>query len=471
MGARWRWVYLVCALAVTGLLCVVTPPFFVPDEAAQSLRAIALAHGHLLPEMPGEEAGAAIDTGAVAAMGAVDDVRMRWERQSADFHDRHYGPVSAAVERPLEQMRWSGKRAFIGFGNTAIYPPGFYLPAMVGWRVGEARGWTVFNSLRLARLLTAWAAVLLGWWALRLAGQGGWLLWPLLLGPSAVFLEAGCSQDALLLVSAALVVAVVARALRERRELRPFELSAAGVALALCAMARAPYLALGLLLFVPGLECRKLRWWRWPAVAWVAAASVCAAWWMVVARFGVDSADEADPAAQRLFLAAHPLAAASALLRGTAEGAWDFLHRGLYVIGWDDLLPHHGAALLLTVYLLAVALCAPGLGVRRAGSRALLAGAVLLPLLGVSLAEYMIWTPPGLRTVYGIQPRYWLPVLPAALLLVAALRRRSAAGAMRRAVLRIAGAGWVFAACSLPWFAAHAFYREGLIAVLRVNWP
>src|SRR5580700_10761262 len=80
--------YLVFVLLLTTVMCWVTPPFFGPDEPSQSLRALALLQGDLLPKTGANEAGAEIDTGVLQAVDGMDAIRMRWERQSADFHDR-----------------------------------------------------------------------------------------------------------------------------------------------------------------------------------------------------------------------------------------------------------------------------------------------------------------------------------------------------------------------------------------------
>jgi uncharacterized membrane protein len=184
----------------------------------------------------------------------------------------------------------------------------------------------------------------------------------------------------------------------------------------------------------------------------------------------MDTADEADPIRQMAFLCEHPAAAALAVGRGTVEAAWDFVHRGLYVVGWNDLLPHHGAALGLSVCLLALVWCAPGLGVRSWRARMLMVVAVAVPLVAISAAEYVIWTPPGLATVYGVQPRYWLPVLPAMMLLVAGWR--APRGESRRGREWLVAAAAIVLACvagTLPWMAARAFYRTALIEAVRIN--
>lgn len=225
-------------------------------------------------------------------------------------------------------------------------------------------------------------------------------------------------------------------------------------------------------MFVPAAEFGARGWERWrrPAISFGLLAAACLSWWLVVARFGVDTADEADPVRQMAFLREHPLNAALAVGRGTAEAAWDFVHRGLYVVGWNDLLPHHGAALVLSACLLAIAWRAPGVGLRSWRARLLVAVSVVLPLIAISIAEYVIWTPPGLGTVYGVQPRYWLPVLPALMLLVTSWRgRREGAGLRREWLLPPAVILLTCVACTLPWMAARAFYRAGVIQAVRIN--
>jgi uncharacterized membrane protein len=188
----------------------------------------------------------------------------------------------------------------------------------------------------------------------------------------------------------------------------------------------------------------------------------------------MDIADGADPGAQMAWMRAHPVSALAALVRGTRLAGWDFVHRGLYVVGWNDLLPHHGAAAVLGVCLLVFAWRAPGVRLRSRGGVVLLTVAVVGTLVGLSVAEYLIWTPPGMNRVFGLQPRYWLPVLPAGMLLVTGVRPRwmRSSDVERRDWVLIGAAGVLcLMGCTLPWMEAHAFYRMGLAPVVRLNWP
>ncbi len=458
--------YAVLALVVTGLMCLVTAPFFGPDEANQACRAIALAHGQVIARMGADEAGGEIDSGALAAMEGVNNIRMAWEKRAGDFHNRAYGPMTEELERPLAQVRWSHRRVFVPFGNTAAYPPFLYAPAVLGWRVGEALGLTIFESLRLARMLCALTAVAVGWLAMRVCARSRWLLLPFLLLPSVLFINATCSQDAVLLPVAALVAALVSRPLVRGGEWTHWELAGVAGLVATMAMARPPYLGLALILFLPGVELAGNRWRRWlePMVALALVVGAVALWRHAVAGLDIDTSDEANPTLQMLFMQAHPGAAAWAIVRGTVEAAVDFWQRGFYVVGWNDLLGPRVLSIPAGLCVIAGLLLGERGPVRSWRGTGLTAVCVGAALLGISAAEYLIWTPPGLSTVYGIQPRYWLPVMPLGMMLLQGaipmpipprLRERLLAG-MLVVLLAIA--------CTLPLVAQQAFYRDGWLA-------
>ena len=480
-----RWlpgVYAVLALAVNLLLCVETPPFFTPDEPHHAARVIALGHGEWMAHVTTQEAGAEIDANALRVMEAMDMIREAAEKRSLNFLDRSWGPVAQPRQRSLAGMRWAHGRAFAPFPNTAVYPPVLYLPALVGWRLGEAGDWTIFHSLQLARMLDALVTVGIGWVALRIGRGLRWLLFAYLLLPSALFLNASCAQDPVLLAVAGLAAAMLSRALVEEREFRPGELAGMAGLLALCATARPPYLALGLLLFLPGVErleagWRGLAWRRWagPLMAFACVVAVSATWRHMVLPFGFDTGIGADPEEQYGFLREHAALGAWYVAKGTGVAAVDLVRRGLYVVGWNDLLAPAGLRAAVGACWLVLLLFAPAGPLRTWRGRGLLAVATVVPLLGISFAEYIIWTPPGGGVVYGVQPRYWLPVLPLLTMLVQEGLRpvrkvlaRVFGGAGTGSLMCAAG-GTMVLACTLPWVGAHAFYLESVGRVLRMN--
>jgi uncharacterized membrane protein len=326
--------------------------------------------------------------------------------------------------------------------------------------------------LRFARLLCALSAVLLGWLAVRFCAGIRWLLFAGLMLPSVLDVNATCCQDAVVPGLAALAVAILSRALAGKREYTRTELTVTAIAVGLIALARPPYLPMALMLFIPAADLRA-HWRRWlaPGVAFAVISAMTFFWWHLVSGLQVATNDLGQPDLQRTFVKTHPFAAALALTRGTAYGAYDFFHRGVYVVGLNDLLPHHGAALVLTICLLTMLFTANGPMVASWRGRAMLALSVLGPLYGVSLAEYLIWSPPGFFTVYGIMPRYWFAAMPLGILLVQSLipRREHWLALIPPRAVVVAGVAMMLMACTLPWTVSHAFYREGVLHVLRLN--
>lgn len=472
MEGRLPEIYLVLALVVTVLLCWMTPPFFAPDEANHADREVSLLHGHLIEKTTPDGAGNDIDDGLVEVSDAMDNVRMEWEKHAGFFLDRTHGSITDEQQLAHVNGRWTGWTIFEDYENTAVYPPPLYLPAMAGWKTGEAANWTIFASLRFARLLCALCAVALGWLALRYCVGSRWLLFAGLMLPSVLDVNATCCQDAVVPGLSALAVAMLSRALAGKRYFSRMELVVAAVAVGLLGLARPPYAAMALMLFAPVAELRS-NWRRWvaPGVAMAVTAAVTVFWWRAVSGLQVATNDVGNPDLQHVFLKAHPFAAALAVMRGTAYAAYDFLHRGVYVVGLNDLLPHHGAAAVLSLCLLAIVFAASGPMVVSWRGRIMLAMSVLGPLLGVSLAEYIIWTPPGFFTVYGVMPRYWFAALPLGFLLLQSLipRRDRWLAVIPRRTVMVAGVVMMLMACTLPWMVAHAFYHEGVLHVLRLN--
>lgn len=479
MSRAERWlpgVYVLVALSVNVLLCLLTPPFFGPDEPHHAARVLSVSRGEWMAQKKGDEVGADIDSNALRVMDRMDTIREAAEKRSPDFLDRAWGPVGEGAQRQQAGVRWSGSGAFAEFPNTAVYPPTLYLPAGLGWVVGKACHWTIFWSLRLARLFAALTAVGIGWLALRLCACSRWMLFGYLLFPSAVFLNATCSQDAVLLPVAGLIAAVLSRALVEQREFTRMELGGVAALVLLCATARPPYLAMVLVLFLPGVERTGLAWRRWlgPTMAAAGVLSASGAWRHLVYPLGVDIDDGADPGLQMLFLRGHPLTGAWFLIRGTVMAGGDFIRRGGYVVGWNDLLAPIGLRVAAAVCFLALVLAARGCPIRSWRGRWLLSVAVAAPLVGISAAEYLIWTPPGVGLVYGIQPRYWLPMMPLGGMLVQGLLgpvlgRVGRVERWRGGLVLASGAGVIGLTCTLPSLVAHAFYLESVGQVLWVN--
>ncbi len=467
--------YVIVALLVCGLLGVLTPPFFVPDEANHVKRELELSRGELLAHEAAPGVGSAVDTGVLQVMQRSTALQEALRKRIPIAHQRPNGRIDAAQLTQLQQVRWGGVRVFTDFPNTALYPPLLYLPQVLGWRLGELTGSSVLKSLWLARLVTAFSAILLSWLALRLSGSGGLALLVCLLLPTELSLNASCSQDALLLPAACLAMVILARSIRTTRPASTPELIGLVVLLSACIGARLPYVPMAFATLLPVLnlprpETRVL--WR-HTTAFAAILLLVFGWAGLVHHFGVMTDPAANPALQTAFILHQPLRAALFILRGTSAVAPVLAVTGLEVLGCNDVFAPPVVYGLLALGGAAIVWLAPRPHLTQKRARLLLLAALLVTTLLLSLSEYLIWTPVGVPAVRGLQARYYLPLLPFALLLPLWSETRprwlSPDSSARGKLLLAATALVLVAVLATPWIAARRFYDLGLLAAIRLS--
>lgn len=401
LNAAIPWLYAVMALAFGLLLAWTTPPFQLADETTHFERADALTFGPAAFARSGPD-GDGYMTATVHQ--AVIDAEQRTDRLK--FH-----PEAKALRDDLGSGpdRLDGRTARIAPGQA--FNPLLYAPAGAAVAWGRHFGWTVLDTLRLARHLNLFASIGLGVVALSLAGGARLPIFALLMLPMSLALGAGVSQDGPILGLTALMVALVSRAMFEDRPLRRWESLAAALAAALVAVAKPPCVVLALLLLVVPADDRRLN-----TVAAGLALIAAVAWnaWMTAAGWPPPPPPGLSPDlhAQLKLLLGHPdrlPAIAAATFEVHGEG---YLRQMVGVLGWLD------APLPETFYppafaMLAAALLIPlSVGVS-GGWRMVRAAAPLLAATGAALvfaALYLSWSAVGASVIEGVQGRYLLPL-------------------------------------------------------------
>jgi uncharacterized membrane protein len=474
-------IYVAIALFVSILLCALTPPMFIPDEFAHSLRAIEVGHGEWLAQRSLKGVGTMIDANAVRVMFGAVAIQKQIELRYPIAHQRPNGRISAAQLAPFRGIRWAGHSVFVGFLNTAVYPPVLYIPQAIGWRFGEAIDLTILHTLLLARLLAAISAIAIGWLAMRLCVSGRWLLFAYLLLPTKLSLNASCSQDALLLSIAGLIMALLSRPLQFKRSFTAAELLSITALVTVCILARPPYLPLVLVFLLPALSIRRVRRQQIlpAALAIVIAVGVVGGWEVLVHSLGNTVGPDAQPLQQMSFLRAHPVEGVRDLLGGTAREIPQLVVRGMETLGGNDVFAPIAIYVFLFISILGLALLSPIDGLKAWRSRGLLLFALVATVAGLSFAEYIIWTPPGSHRVEGLQSRYYLPLVPLAFFFFSRRWRRQDEVASvggkeapwrkwQEVLLVISGSTFVIVVLYTPWIAAHSFYKLGLSDALYV---
>jgi uncharacterized membrane protein len=462
-------IYVVVALLIGITLALLTPPFFIPDEPNHVLREIEIAHGDLVEHRGPSGVGAPMDTNLIAVihrMSQLDESATQFVAATKN------GRVTETDLAPIRALGWNHTYTFTNFLNTAVYPPPLYIPAAVGWKIAEAAQLTIVHSLLLARIFSTLCAVAIGWLALRLAGRERWLLFAFLLLPIDLSLSASCSQDALLAPLSALAIVLLIRAISAHRLQTTAELAATTLLLAICIAARPPYLPLALLLLLPVIEAGRpsSKAALAPLVGIIAIVALVGSWQLIVRPLGNMVGPGALPAQQVAFLKSHPLHGSVIVAFSTLRQVPPLVLTRFDLLGTNNVLPSNAIRILLLAVTLGILFLAPQVSLRRPQSYALLAVLLLAIVAGISLAEYVMWTPPASNQIEGLQARYYLPLVPATLLAVAGLGQsgtKKLPDNQRERWLLVATAVLILIVGYTPWLAEHRFYAASLPETLH----
>lgn len=394
LGSRVERNFAVIAVVLGLLILVVHPVGAGFDEHRHFARAWQLSGGGMAPAVSGE--GAVIEVPrALTPLTTVNSFRLAraldelwlWPDAGDTVLSREY-----AVE------------------STAFYA---YLPAALGVALGRLTGLPLVFIYYLGRMTGLAAYVLLGYAALRITPCFKRLFFTIGLLPQALVLAAGYSTDPVVTGLAMLLAACWFSWTRDGGLSARRAVLLSGL-LALIALVKAPYALLALLLACTPRSAYRDSAARRAGWAAAAAAGIAAAGWALLVRAvwgGVPNSTALDGAANTLeqlrYLAAHPAAGPAVLIRSLAGLSADWIAglsvyaNGQYSAGvWQAFTPVALAAVAVT----------DGPAPERPLRRALLLTAAV-SVCGLILALYLAWSEPGAPLPWGIQGRYFIPLL------------------------------------------------------------
>jgi uncharacterized membrane protein len=416
--------FFLCFSLVGGAaLAIVQPPFGVADETAHFLRAYDISTGHPWPEIRPEGAGSELPRSLVALEAALPAGPGR----KADLRS-----IGAAFARRLAPS----ERAFVDFRGAAWSSFVPYLPQAVAIAVGRFWGAGPLALFYLARFANLLVCSALTARALRFFPSGRWLMTMIALTPMASSLRSSVSPDAALLAVAFAFTGLVAAAAFDRERAVGTAAASAMIGaaggLALTKLPYAPLLVL--VLAIPAERLATLGRRRFLAaystVSLTALLISLAGWQRTALPLRPDVA--VDRAQQAHALLADPLGAARVIARDALVHAPRYVAQMIgWRLGWlDTPLPLVVVVAVLAVLVMLVAFDARSASLPQASQRLLLLAAVGASSLLILISQYVVWTPAGAATLEGVQGRYFLPLAPAAALL---LQTRRLAGRCRLA--------------------------------------
>jgi len=428
------------------LIILATPPLRGPDETAHFLRAYGVAQGDIVPSVRDAESrkGVLVPPRLYEGFDFFESVRIK--EKEAGFS---YGPVfQAYFSRRPATVDPDRSPTFVPYAGSEGYSPVAYLPQVAAALAARALDLDFVPTFYLMRFAGLGALTGLIAYAIAMVPNLAWAFLAISMLPAAIYGRSVINAD-----GSALAAAMVVTALWLRGILSP-ELHILGRQsfwMMLCALTKAPNLVFVLLGLMP-LRGMPARRWHLLALTILPAIAVAVLWnfssgadtaaWRMAEITG-QNLDAFNPAVKLTYLLDHPLHFPAAVISALHEKDLGELWRQVIgVLGLFDTVLQRWvyptvSGLLLYTFLTRLPL-PPAARYQIATVASITAVAYILVVYFVC---YLVFTPLDASTVWGVQGRYFVPILSLVAIVVATVvnlapdERLSAALAISAAVL------------------------------------
>jgi uncharacterized membrane protein len=438
--------FVMASLLFGTLIILATPPLRGPDETAHFLRAYGVAQGDIVPSLRDAEGrkGILVPPRLYEGFDFFESVRIK--EKEAGFA---YGPVFQAYFSREPTTVDSGRApTFVAYAGSEGYSPVTYLPQAAAALVARALDLGFVPTLYLMRF--AGLAILTGLiaYAIAIVPNLAWAFLAISMLPAAIYGRSVINAD-----GSALAAAMVVTALWLRGILSP-QLRIIGRQsfwMMLCALTKTPNLVFVLLGLMPLRGMRAGHWYLraltiLPAIAiallWTFSSGADTATWRMVEITG-QNLDAFNPVPKLTYLLDHPLHFPIAVISALHEKDLGELWRQVIgVLGLFDTVLQRWVYPTVSVLLLWTFLTRLPLAPAARYQVATIAGITVLAYIAVVyFISYLVFTPLDSSTVWGVQGRYFVPILSLVAIVVATVvnrapdERLSAALAISAAVL------------------------------------
>jgi uncharacterized membrane protein len=439
------------------IILFVTPPLRGPDETANFLRAYGVAQGDLVASQQDTSGRKGIFVPARLHDGFYFFESVRVKEKDRAFA---YGPVFRTYFA-REQISDASERppTFVVYGGSEGYSPIAYLPQAAAALVARVLDLDFLSTLYLMRFAGLAGLTALIAYAISTVPNLAWSFLAISMLPAALYGRSVINADGSALAGAMVVIALWVR-ISISQQLSRMNLQSFWMAL--CALTKPPNLAF-ILLFPP--STKRPPWHLLAArsvpamilaVLWAVSSGAETAAWRMVEITG-QNLDAFDPGSKLGYLSNHPMHLLAAFAGALPETNFVELWRQVIgVFGLFDTVLQSWVYLTLSVLLFSTFLTrlpvAPIIRYRIA----LLSSVTILAYVAVVyLISYLVFTPLNVNSVWGVQGRYFVPVLPLLALCLAALVNRNLpkpiAGAFAMSAAVLSGAASVEAILRADW--------------------
>jgi len=400
MKIKTEYIFLVVALVWGFLQVFLIPPFQVPDEHAHFYRSWGLADFQLTCD---KESEVKIPANAVALA------------QKLHIHRIGDGLFSFSEMKNLKKEEISSEKQEI-FTQFCSYNPIGYLPQAGGILSAKILNLSPIQAFHLGRIFNLLAAILLIFYAIRIAPFGKTIFLLTALLPMTVHQLASHSGDALLIAGLMLFTSIVLY-YSQKEKLKRNDLIYLITSSLLLIQIKPGYITFLLLLLIlkPSQFAGKLKGYFSFLIITVVLNALLflgLAQFADTDRYLKPTEWKTDPSAQASYILDHPVKYAGVMSTELMDNSWIYIRGMIGLFGWHtiDFPDLFHIFILFSIFVIIMASREKvNLNYRQ---RLVLFLTFWSVILSIFTIEYLFWSEIGEGSIKGIQGRYFIAAFP-----------------------------------------------------------
>ena len=428
-----EWCYLVLMLIIGSCFAVLVPAGGGADEPNHIARAVSIAHGDMradkIPDRVGYTSPQDVNGVDSALYGGVVDSALTDVacHNMVDFHTpknkggKIYSFPTWTTQGMMSHRNVGEKEHVEAFSNSAVNSPFVYAPFAFGYwfsRIFTSNAYAIIVIMRMFGLLTA-AGIL--FFCIRYIPIGKWVLASVSLMPTMVIFDATVTADTVTYAMCMSFITVVFKCMCENRALRRSQwilLLLVSISLALIKLSYVPLIILLVLIPIANQYVRSKK-----ALFSLLGIMLCTGilfigWYLVVSSINTGAMFDvgASPILQKQYVFSHLITYLGLLIK-------QFIGQNFFSLGVGGTLDLHGHHTFTGWITVCILICAVLVIDSREKCLAifrknavwcclcfLFVSACVFGL--VETALYLQFSPVGADNIFGVQSRYFLPILP-----------------------------------------------------------
>lgn len=395
---------------VFGLVYVfILPPFQSVDEASHFYRSYGIISNSPLAQKIDNQVGDYLPASLEKLASKYDFLIKNIDKKI----DAKYILDSAQIKLNPSEIK------FINFQNTAIYSPVCYLTQMPGMYIAKAVGASPLVIFYVGRLSNLLFFTLITYFAIKIMPFYKLTMMLLALMPMTLSLAGALTSDVMVIGLNFLWVAVLLRLIFENKKINNLHIAGLISLALILALCKHYFLLIPLIFLLPSAKFKTNRGYFVCILGTLLVSVVGILFWQnIVNGLYVDLNANANASAQLAFILKNPLSYLAVILKTLIVKIPRIIITMVGVLGWQDTrLDFMTYILYPMMILLSIAAEKPHEFKFEGWQKLILVLDIIFAVFVIFTTMYLMWSQVGSPVIYGLNGKYFIPLMLPILLL------------------------------------------------------